>query len=93
VVNVSSLADSAGKHPQTQVAEKSDVARKQVAQILAALAPCGMDEDVDAACRDAFEVCQGGKVAWGLIRYAARCGATVGIPDQLCVARSLERVR
>lgn len=69
VVDISALAELTEKQPQAQE-ETSKATRKQVAQILAALAPCGMDEDVDAACRDAFRAGQGDKVAWGLIRYA-----------------------
>lgn len=40
----------------------------QLAQVLAALAPSGLDESVDAACKEAFEGGKVGKVAWGLIR-------------------------
>ncbi|KAG8733856.1 hypothetical protein FRC11_001394 [Ceratobasidium sp. 423] len=76
VVDVSSLSDLAGKHsPAAQSQDQNvDVARRQIAQIIASLAPCGIDDDVDKACKDAFEASDGGKVSWGLI--SERFGAS-----------------
>lgn len=51
-----------------RVVQRSSAGRAQLAQILAALAPSGLDESVDKACRKAFEGGEEGKVAWGLIR-------------------------
>ncbi|KAH7337021.1 hypothetical protein B0J17DRAFT_718925 [Rhizoctonia solani] len=69
VVDVSSLSDLVGKHsPATQSQDRSPGAiRRQISQIIASLAPCGIDDDVDKACRAAFEAGDGRKVSWGLI--------------------------
>ncbi|CAE6464175.1 unnamed protein product [Rhizoctonia solani] len=76
VVDVSSLSDLAGKHPPTAQSQDRylDPARGQISQIIASLAPCGLDDDVDKACKDAFEADDGGKVSWGLI--SERFGAS-----------------
>ncbi|CAE6390945.1 unnamed protein product [Rhizoctonia solani] len=69
VVDVSSLSDLAGKHSLAVQSQdrNPDVARKQISQIIAALAPCGLDDDVDKSCKDAFNTGDVGKVSWGLI--------------------------
>lgn len=69
VIDVSSLVDYATRQPPAQGPPAS--VRGQLSQILAVLAPPGMDADVDAACKEAFNGGESGKVAWGLIRYVA----------------------
>ncbi|KAF8713115.1 WD40 repeats protein, partial [Rhizoctonia solani] len=69
MVDVSLLSDLAGKHPTIGQPQerKPDIVRKQISQIIAAIAPCGMDDDVDKSCEGAFRTCNVGKVSWGLI--------------------------
>ncbi|ELU38230.1 WD40 domain-containing protein [Rhizoctonia solani AG-1 IA] len=79
MVDVSSLSDLAGKHPTIGQPQerKPDIVRKQISQIIAAIAPCGMDDDVDKSCEGAFRTCNVGKVSWGLIRYVSDDAAGV----------------
>ncbi|KAG9122431.1 hypothetical protein FRC07_001177 [Ceratobasidium sp. 392] len=46
---------------------KDEATRGQLVQVLSALAPCGVNADVDASCREAFKGGENGKVALGLI--------------------------
>ncbi|KAF8606800.1 hypothetical protein BDV93DRAFT_326950 [Ceratobasidium sp. AG-I] len=82
IVDVSSLVEFASKpapnHNQggtsPGVVQRSGAGRTQLAQVLSALAPSGLDESVDKACAEAFAGGEGGKVAWGLI--SERFGAS-----------------
>ena len=77
IVDVSSLIEFASKPVPNQnqggtspgVVQKSNAGRVQLAQVLSALAPSGLDESVDSACAEAFEGGEEGKSAWGLIRF------------------------
>ncbi|KAL5632661.1 hypothetical protein ACGC1H_005568 [Rhizoctonia solani] len=76
VVDVSSLSDLAGKPPTTAQVQDRNIAtaRRQITQIIASLAPCGIDDEVDKACREAFKSGDGGMISWGLI--SERFGAS-----------------
>ncbi|KAJ1303291.1 hypothetical protein OPQ81_011488 [Rhizoctonia solani] len=69
VVDISSLSDLVGKHPPSVQSQHQnlDVSRRQISRIIATLAACGMDDNIDKACRDAFEGGDDRKVSWGLI--------------------------
>ncbi|KAG8772583.1 hypothetical protein FRC12_002979, partial [Ceratobasidium sp. 428] len=45
---------------------KDEATRDQLVQVLAAVAPCGVNTDVDDSCREAFKGGENGKVALGL---------------------------
>ncbi|KAG8734075.1 hypothetical protein FRC10_011973 [Ceratobasidium sp. 414] len=61
---------------------KDEAAREQLEQVLAAVAPCGVDADVDVSCRVAFKGGEYGKVAMGLIneRFGASSIVVSGDP-------------
>ncbi|KAG8678570.1 hypothetical protein FRC08_017662, partial [Ceratobasidium sp. 394] len=60
---------------------RDEAARGQLEQVLAAVAPCGVDADVDMSCREAFKGDGYGKVAMGLVNESFGASSIVVSDD------------